>query len=411
MADTGGRGSGRLAALLAAVGGLLLGMVACELLLRIAAPLPDRYFLYRPHTRLTFRFPPGELPGVEGDSHFTINSIGLRSDELAPDAAFRVLAIGGSTTLDAYLDQPETWTHLLQERLNGAQDGVRVWVGNAGRSGHRTREHRLQARHLLEDLPKMDVVLLLVGANDMLRRLAEDARYDPDFFARPDAEALLLPAAFDYLPLHLRRTQPFFKRTQIWSRARQVRRLIGRFRAGREGGTVEDEAGANLLSWRANRRAALAIRDALPDLEPGLREYADNLTRIAAIVRAHGATPIFVTQPSIWRADLPEALQRLVWLGGVGEFQRAGARSEYYSLAALARAMERYNETLLEVCRREAVHCIDLAAVLPKDDRAFYDDAHFNEAGARRVADAIAAELLPRVRAAPVAASPVRSEE
>lgn len=394
-----------LAAALAIGAGLLVGVVASELLLRGIAPLPERYLLYQPHMQITFDIPDGELPGVSGPAHFAISSIGLRADELPPHADFRVLAIGGSTTLDAYLDQPETWTQRLQQRLAAAPGAPRVWVGNAGKSGHRTREHRLQARQLLDELPKMDVVLLLVGANDMLRRLSEDQRYDPHFFARPDAERELMPLAFDYVPLQLRKSEPFYARTELWSRARQVRRLVMRIVKGRASGTVEDVEGVNLRNWRANRRAALALRDALPELGPALEEYAENLTWIVQTVRERGAEPVLVTQPSLWRADLPEALQRLLWLGGVGDFQRVGARAEYYSIGALAQATARYNETLLEVCRREQLACIDLASVLPKSDAAFYDDAHFNEAGADLVARTLAEALLPRLQAKAVAAS------
>lgn len=394
----GSRGSLR-SRLVAIAGGLLVGALAGELMLRLLAPLPDRHFPYMPHMRVTFRIPDGELPGVTGSAHFVMNSIGLRADELPPDADFRVLAIGGSTTLDAYLDQDETWTKRLQRRLEAAPGGPRVWVGNAGKSGHRTREHRLQARELLAELPPMDVVVMMAGANDMLRRLSEDERYDPHFFAHDGAEADLLPLAFDYVPLHLRRSVPFYERTQLWTRIRAVKRQMVRTAKGRASGSVEDVEGVNLRNWRENRRAALAIRESLPDLEPALAEYADSLTQIAAVVREHGARPIFVTQPSIWRADLPEPLQRLLWLGGIGDFQHVGARAEYYSLGALARAIDRYNQTLLAVCRREAMQCIDLASLLSKDDTVFYDDAHFNEAGADLVSRVIADALLPHLAA------------
>lgn len=48
---------------------------------------------------------------------------------------------------------------------------------------------------------------------------------------------------------------------------------------------------------------------------------------------------------------------------------------------------------MLEVCADRRVECLDLAAMLPKDDTVFYDDVHFNEAGAERVAAAVAERL------------------
>jgi len=77
----------------------------------------------------------------------------------------------------------------------------------------------------------------------------------------------------------------------------------------------------------------------------------------------------------------------------VGDFQ-AREGNDYYSAGSLASGMELYNQTLLQVCRDRGVACIDLAAALPKDTTIFYDDAHFNEAGSRRVAEVLAHYLI-----------------
>jgi hypothetical protein len=58
--------------------------------------------------------------------------------------------------------------------------------------------------------------------------------------------------------------------------------------------------------------------------------------------------------------------------------------------------MQRYNETLLRVCRERGVECIDAAARLPKDASIFWDDAHFTEEGSRRLAQIVADHLLER---------------
>jgi hypothetical protein len=48
------------------------------------------------------------------------------------------------------------------------------------------------------------------------------------------------------------------------------------------------------------------------------------------------------------------------------------------------------------VCRERGLECVDLAAKLPRDTSVFYDDCHFNESGARRVAEVLAEHLLGR---------------
>ena len=65
----------------------------------------------------------------------------------------------------------------------------------------------------------------------------------------------------------------------------------------------------------------------------------------------------------------------------------------YYTVRALNEGMTGYNAALLQVCKDRGVECIDLASLLPKDLTTFYDDEHFNENGAARVAEIVAEYL------------------
>ncbi len=87
-------------------------------------------------------------------------------------------------------------------------------------------------------------------------------------------------------------------------------------------------------------------------------------------------------------------MAELLWTGRVGGRYGTDATTEYYTIEALRAAQAAYNDALLEVCRDRELACIDLAAALPQDETVFYDDAHFNESGARRVANVVARSLL-----------------
>jgi hypothetical protein len=119
-----------------------------------------------------------------------------------------------------------------------------------------------------------------------------------------------------------------------------------------------------------------------------LDEYRANIRALIECAESRHVRIVFLTQPALWRADLPAELERLVWMGGIGDFQRQSG-CEYYTVAALAEGMRRYNDAVVEVCAAEGVECIDLDAVIAKDGSMFYDDVHFTEAGARRVAEEI----------------------
>jgi hypothetical protein len=102
-----------------------------------------------------------------------------------------------------------------------------------------------------------------------------------------------------------------------------------------------------------------------------------------------------MTQPTIWKPDLPENLNALLWLGGIGDFQRESGKP-YYSVEALEKGIKAYNETLLRICREKGIECLDLASLLEKDTTVFYDDVHFNESGARKISMHLSEYILKR---------------
>ena len=160
-------------------------------------------------------------------------------------------------------------------------------------------------------------------------------------------------------------------------------------------GYLEDDRGMSYVTWRQHRQRASEMRDQLPDLTSVLDEYARNLKIMIDIGREKSVRLIFLTQPTIWRADLPQDLDSLLWVGGIGDYQRQPGRP-YYSAAALERGMKAFNDTLLRVCRERQIECLDLASALQKDTTVFYDDVHFNESGARKIAQTLSGYMLER---------------
>jgi lysophospholipase L1-like esterase len=359
---------------------LALGIVLLEGALRLL--LVERYHVWPPNIVQVFHPRTDIMPGVSGPSTFMTSSLGLRADALEPSHADRILALGGSTTECLYLDQSETWPNLLQEALNDGTPG-RTWVGNAGMSGRTTRHHLIAMRLLpLEEL-EIDTVILLVGVNDLSTRLAREDLYDPHFLDRDDAGRILIEETF-VGGIDPRQDDMFHQRTAIaraWRRAR--RNLFPR--EPREYRHLQDDEGEVYLTWRKHRQEAAEKRSDLPDLRSALGEFARNVNGMVDIAHERGVRLILVTQPTLWRAGLEPDLEALLWLGGAGDFQKE-AGSAYYAASALERGLRQYNDTLLEICAVRQVECVDLSAMLSKDTSVFYDDVHFNEAGAREVA-------------------------
>lgn len=365
----------------------LLFVVACGIALALAETTlrwvaPSGYFVWQPNLAVTFT---PTMPGLKGESHFVINESGVRGRSFSNDDRFRILTIGGSTTECLYLDETEAWPHLLEAKLDGRFHPSPVWVGNVGKSGHTSAHHVLQAQKLLDQYPHIDLVTVLVGTNDMTG-VGQNGKYVP----LNDIETSL---AFAVYPGDARPTEsglPYYKRTELW---RTLRKIKEGWLAGRNGELVQDTDGAVYEKLRRNRKNATRYLDTFPDLSIALTAYAKNLNAIVDAAEAHGTNVVFATQPSLWADNLPQKEADLLWMGRVGKYSDDSA-ADYYSAGTLARAMQTYNDALLQVCRERSLECLDLAAEVPKNAEMFYDDVHFTEAGSQVVAAAFARFLL-----------------
>ncbi|HEY6549162.1 MAG TPA: SGNH/GDSL hydrolase family protein, partial [Vicinamibacteria bacterium] len=345
--------SNLLTALVAA--GLCLPVL--ELGLRIVLPAPTAYRALPPN--LTASFWLKNARGVAGPSSYRVNSMGARSREWDDNRRreYRVLCMGGSTTESLVNDQSRAWTTLLEQELGTLADGRRVWVGNIGRSGWSTRHHRLQARHLL-GVYDPQVVVVLAGVNDLASRLKQGSDYDPRYLEKPERQATLVRQSFAVAPGRFAsewHDDPWLKRTRLWQLLRRLK-----YGVADQPDEFQDPEGRYLQRWRAARARGGRLAE-LPPLEGALDEYAENVLEIVRLARAHGARILLMTQPVLWREDLDEDEKASLWMGGVGEFRRS-PRSSYYEPAALARAIDAYNERLLQVCARSGAECLDLAA-------------------------------------------------
>jgi lysophospholipase L1-like esterase len=334
----------------------LAGLAVEALAWRFPGLLANRYAHSRgPGVHRVFRPDPRWVAGIHGESRYTTNELGIRGGPLPkPGTAYSILCIGGSTTECTYLDDDETWPHLLMAELD-ARSGRLTWVGGLGISGYTSHEHLDFLRHAPQ-VRRFDAAVFLIGINDLIHFLNNSLEIGPRPLWRRSA---LLSAAASAL------------------QRRTLRHLLYE---------VEDPTGANMEPRRQLRREA-PVRRGLPDLTPGLRDYGERIADLDAACRGWHIRCVFLTQPVLWRADLGRRESASLWMGS----DEAG---RFYPPGELRSAMDRYNATLVAGCSRLGLECVDLAAPLSGREDVFLDDCHFTEAGARQVAGLVAAYFL-----------------
>jgi lysophospholipase L1-like esterase len=382
--------TGRLRPVLAVLGLCLFLLAATEGLLRVWYPAPTRHYVWPPGLRMDFASTEAATPGVTGRGRFRTNSLGLRSDEPFADARRIVYVFGGSTAADLYLDQEEAWVSRVQQELNRMPGQPRTWVGNLARPSLASVHNLIHFDRLLPELPRADLLVDLVGVNDL--QLALKSSYlEPTPERNLDwAFALRPPEGGLASRLATVRAARFVWRT--WRQARL--------------GFVQTRDGAGYARLRDCRQTAPAANlvDVLPDLAPALGEYRRNLQALAERARAYGAPLLFLTQPTLWTEEMGPAEQARLLAGGLGPIKTWCTHQRYFSPRALAEGMRAFNDVLRDVCRGPGMTCRDLAAALPPRAEYFYDDMHLSEAGAQRVAELVMGwivELSPPLRPRP----------
>lgn len=272
---------------------------------------------YRKNASLELDLPDGERLEVK------INSRGFRTKEFAdekPPALFRVICLGGSTTVIGRTNE-ETYPALLEEKLRKAYPDRELEVLNFGVSKYGTREVVELALRSLRYRP--DLVVKYNGANDLW--------WDYFLMLKERFPAWKRLAARSYL------FQTLFPGALLPPEEELRRQLrAGLFPSLDYLRAVLEEAGVRLA-------IVTFFRPDLRGLTPAQKYYLDFNVR------------------HFWGRQI-----------GTIEFIRAGP---------YLRALAIYNEVLRDFCRERNVPCIDLERSFPKDFGLYVDICHFSQAG------------------------------
>lgn len=347
-----------------------ISVVAVEVLLRWFVFDPTVSYIRTPGWAMQVRVD-DKLPGVSGGHLLQINRLGLRGDLPTLWAQRNIAVLGGSTVEDWVLSDDETWVARLHERLSDCRSGV--WTANLGKAGTNARHHLIQLPAVSGYMPRFDYLVVLMGLNDFL---------------------------FD-----LRIHHPFILPERWW----QDQALM--YQAGQEGAFAlvalahrlltlfsAEQSAVPLSDFGAYMEALWAAHDAvkpaqwvaeMPDLSDHLASYRSTILMLKHYADDYGAEIVFLTQPYVWSESMSQQARDQIYAGFIGADMSAET-TRWYTADALRQGLSAYNRVLLDVCAEEGLHCIDLAGQLGHHATDFYDDFHFSEAGATRVAARVA---------------------
>jgi lysophospholipase L1-like esterase len=280
--------------------------------------------------------------------------------EEAPDpplpleGEFRVLALGGSTTYGSRLEREQAYPAVLERLLAQRHPGRRVTVINAGVPWH-TSMHSLLRYVGRYAHWKPHVVIVMHAFNDIFQ--ASEGRLTTGTF-RPDYGHF-----FGALGMRVNPKDRF---------------------ASAIGATLSQNWLARTWYSDLRRRPPLPARPPV-DLLRALPSFEGNLVELVRRVRDDGAAVVLMTQPYLYRDDMPEAEVRALFYGYYYQDY-----AQVPTVAEQRAAMDAFNDAARTVARTHGAPLIDLERALPKSSTLLYDDVHYTADGARQVAALIA---------------------
>jgi lysophospholipase L1-like esterase len=290
------------------------------------------------------------------------NSLGFRGPEKPQhfEDLLSIITVGGSTTECHFLSDDKTWPHLLGEILKDSLPGI--WLNNAGFDGHSTFGHQVLLNdHLLKIKPK--VILFYVGINEV-------ENDQPSYHDKLNFRG-------SYFSLK----QFLFTNSEVLNLALNLSRG---WKAQHMHNTTH-----KMLDLRKGKELVLNEQEIADRLVAQRKYLAGSRKRIESLIDTclkHSIQPVFITQPILL---------------GEGMDSTTGVNLETYMLEdklngkLILEILRLYNKNTKEVCANRNVPVIDIAEVFPKDSRYFYDNSHYTNEGARKLAELIAAELRP----------------
>lgn len=336
---------------------LIIVAIALEIFLRFFSPVPVRLKgneVVLPKNQ-KYSLPNEKFTKISKNAFHTKNSVGFRGEEWDSNSKrTKIMFFGGSTTECFFIDDKKHWPFLFSIKM-----GSQFLVNNAGLNGHSTKGHISLLTGYLSEL-KPDFAFFLIGIND----LATTENGGNSFDSR------LTEKNAEYYVLQIEEYSRLVNLVHSFYRSYQAFKLGVRDNAE---WSLKKQDTLNYLSLDEMSKVLLMHKKAQI-------KYAESVMSLINICKKNGVKPIFITQPLLFGEGIDP--NSGIDLGSYEIYNMSGV--QYFQ------KLEIYNQTLREICKEQNLKCIDLAKLLPKDSKYFFDDMHFSDAGCEKVSEIIA---------------------
>jgi hypothetical protein len=281
---------------------------------------------------------------------------------------FTLVFLGGSTVACIYVDEDQRYPCLVGQLLE-EKTGKKITSINSGVGGNNS----LNSLDILLNklIPvKPDAVILMHNLNDLVALI-----YDKTYWSQNPSRKPIINFSF-YKNFTGLKALSTLARDMYIPNLHAATRILSKKIFGKKVKDPDDE-------FAYIRGKKLTVDEAAI-----LDEFKMNLNTFINICRARRITPVLMTQFNRYKPHPdPKVLAAMQGF----ESDSGVPVSEFMDLYA------KFNQAIREVGQENGVLVIDLAALIPPDQRYMYDVVHLNPRGSRLAAQVISDRLQPLV--------------
>ncbi len=341
---------------------LVFTFVILEIILRIYNPFPFRVkynkIMLPVNQELLIRN--SINPRLDREIINRRNSLGFRGPEKPKnlDRVLSVITVGGSSTECHFLTEGRTWPDQLAQKLSPRFHPF--WLNNAGFDGHSSFGHQVLLNdYLVKIRPR--VIVFLLGNNEI--------ENDQPLFH----DKLNIRGAYPDLKHFI------FNNSEVLTLGLNI---VRGWRARKVNNTTDRPM--ELVNYQPREFTEAEVEARLKKQDPYLTQFRQRVSALIDTCKAHGILPVFLTQPSLM-GEVKDSITG-------ADLGKVPVGDEFNG-SLLWKVLSRYNQVTREVCEQKQTDLVDMASMLPKSSLYFYDNVHYTNEGAEKLASILAVEM------------------
>jgi len=300
-----------------------------------------------------------------------------------PSNTLRVVAIGGSTTMDGVTDDDKIWTNLLAKKLTNLTN-KKVEVINTGVPGLRAIHHYVLVKKIKNIQP--DLIIFLVGVNDWNNHITnrEKNYLAPKVEVLYDFRKSILSKIIKNIDKQLeRKLGIFFLKKNIQSNrpSSKPMKINKKMINGKEF-LFTEVTDKRFEDWVKPISNSLMRKKVIDNFYPKnvSNSYAIWINKIIKECKKNNFTCVFVDQPNAYSPETKEVLKKRFWMTPPYE----NYTLEYDNLISISKI---YNEWLeITILNNSMIFCKLSERIKPTIEN-FADDVHFTDKGKKLVSN------------------------